>query len=192
MLGFSVFFDALVTAFIVVRQRHVRAVPLRLRLGAPVLLGLIGLLELLHYRAQHPLGGGTTAGLLALLALGAVLGAARGVTARVWRAEGPFRWVVRRATWATIGLWLVSLGAWLLAAGRVAEGAYLVFLAVTYATQRAVEQSRAAQLRRIDPSPDAPPGWTLRGAWSWKRPAPGGGYIEADSEIVPPHPDQHE
>jgi hypothetical protein len=215
MSTFAIFFDALVVGLILVRQWRVRPVPLRLRLGVPIFLAVIGIFQLSHYASGHPLGSGTSLWVTLWLALGAGIGALRGLTAQIWRAEGPFRWVVRRGTWATMALWGLGIALHLALVGRAAGASFLLSLGIGYGVQRAVEQSRAAKIRAIDPVEVGPGlfgfirGFNREGAWGFNfgGPQEAAGYgffgaaghppassdvIEADSEIVPPHHDELE
>lgn len=227
MSNLSIFFDALLIGLILVRQWRVRPVPLRLRLGVPIFLGLIGIWQLTRYTNHHPLGSGTALWVTVWLALGVGMGALRGLTSHIWRAEGPFRWVVRRATWATMALWGLGIGLHLALVGRAAGSSLLLSIGIGYGVQRAVEQARAGRLRALDPAPVGPGlfgglrgftrqggvGFTVRnpdgsvGFWGFgpSGPSAGGTYdrggagagdsgfpgvIEAESEIMPPHPDE--
>jgi hypothetical protein len=216
MSTFAVFFDFLVLGLILVRQWRARPVPLRLHLGVPIFLGIIGIFQLSHYASGHPLGSGTALWVTLWLAIGAGVGALRGLTAQIWRAEGPFRWVVRRGTWATMALWGLGVALHLILVGRAAGASFLLSLSIGYGVQRAVEQARAAKIRALDPVEVSPGllgflrGFTREsGGWTFGFGGPEGsagygffgaaadpptssseGIIEADSEIVPPHPDE--
>ncbi len=215
MSSFAIFFDALVVGLILVRQWRVRPVPLHLRLGVPIFLGVIGVFQLSHYASGHPLGSGTALWVTLWIALAAGMGALRGWTAQIWRADGPFRWVVRRGTWATMALWGLGIALHLILVGRAAGASFLVSLGVGYGVQRAVEQARASKIRALDPVDAAPGlfgflrGFSPEGGWSFNfgepqgstgygffgaagRPPSADAYIEADSEVMPPHRDELE
>lgn len=226
MSNVAIFFDALLIGLILVRQWRVRPIPLRLRLGVPIFMGLIGIWQLTAYTDHHALGSKTALWVTLWLAAGAGMGALRGLTSHVWRAEGPFRWVVRKATWATMGLWALTIALHLAIVGRATDASLLLSLGIGYGVQRAVEQARAARLRALDPAPAGPGlfgglrgfsrqggfGFTVRnpdgsvGFWGFgpDGASAGGpsrgegdasgsgvpGVIEAQSEVMPPHPDE--
>jgi hypothetical protein len=217
MSAFAVFFDFLALGLILVRQWRARPVPLRLHLGVPIFLGIIGIFQLSHYASGHPLGSATALWVTLWLAIGAGMGALRGLTAQVWRADGPFRWVVRRGTWATMALWGLSVALHLILVGRAAGASFLLSLGIGYGVQRAVEQAKAAKIRALEPVEVGPGlfgfirGFSREGGWSFGFGGPegstgygffgaadgppassSGGIIEADSEIVPPHHDELE
>lgn len=96
-----------------------------------------------------------------------MLGAVRALTVRVWRQDGQ---LLRKGTWITAALWVISFAAHLgydyLVAGHVAAGkngsnvgdaTILLYLVVTLAVQRYVLMTRAArqeaagQLAVVDP-----------------------------------------
>jgi hypothetical protein len=202
MSGLSIAFDILVTAAILWRQRRIRAVPPRLRLGLPVLLGLLGLLDLLNYTDHHRLSGAATGWLVGGLVLAApLLGALRAVTVDIWRAEALFRWIVRRASWPTMALWLVTIAVHLAgasqvptpaSAGSLAGPSYLLFLAVTYGAQRAVEQVRAQRFAALSGPIDveSQPTGTASGAGDIREDRPPPQAIDVESEVLPPRPEE--
>lgn len=198
----AVVVDALIFAWFLYRQRKVRRVPARLGLRIPLLLSVIGVVEVADFTRQHPLRP-EVVGILALtLAVAAVgLGAVRALTVRVWATEGI---VLRQGTWLTIALWLVSLGAHLAAAawisavkgpGGLPSASLLLYLGLTYGVQRAVVHRRALGLAagrgpidvRADDLPRPP--WPPRPSGR-SRPIADRRAIEARSEVVE-HDDRH-
>jgi hypothetical protein len=149
---FTMALDVLVAFFVLRRQRRIRLVPRVLSLRLPIVLGVIGLIELLAYTDNHHVTGGDDAWVLATLVVGALaLGAVRAFTVRVWTSN---EWVVRQGTWLTMGLWVLSLalhfvsdvGAAHDGAGNFEASSFLLYLAVTYGVQNYVVHRRAQPL----------------------------------------------
>ena len=68
---------------------------------------MIGLFEMFSYAGDHHVSGTAWAWVIGSLVIGALgLGALRGLSMRVWAADG---WVLRQGNALTMGLWLVSL-----------------------------------------------------------------------------------
>lgn len=131
------------------RTRQVRSVDLRV----PLIIGIIGLVQLVTFLKTDHSRGVVAAGLAGSLALAVVFGAARASTVRIWLADGQ-AWA--RGTWLTGLLWAVSLGAHLgydaLVAGGDGKGGLgsatvLLYLAVTFTVQRYVLLYRSQRLR---------------------------------------------
>ena len=149
--------------------------PRVLSLRFPIVLGVIGLIDVLGYTGNHHVTGGDYAWVLATLVVGAViLGAVRAFTVRIWTSN---KWVVRQGTWVTMGLWVLSLGLHFVSdvgrrgtAGRAISRrpASCCILRVTYGVQTYVVHRRARPL------------WdalgSRSGAWAADqfRPGPGG------------------
>ena len=109
MSFFSYALGAVILILVLLRQVRVRPVPRVFQPRLPVVLGVIGLLEMSSYAGNHHVSGGAWGWVLGSLLIGAVgLGALRGVSMRVWAGDG---WVLRQGNALTMGLWLVSLGA---------------------------------------------------------------------------------
>jgi len=150
---FTIALDVLVAAYILSRQRRIRIVPRVLSLRFPVILGVIGLINLLSYtNTHHHITSGDYLFVLATLVVGAlVLGAIRATTVKIWTSSN---WVVRQGTWLTMGLWVVSLalhfvsgaGAKYVGAGNLEASSFLLYLAVTYGVQNYVIHRRALPL----------------------------------------------
>jgi hypothetical protein len=206
---FAIALDVVVVAWLLWRQRKVRRVWPRLTLRLAVVLGVIGLAELLTYTGRHHPTAEAIGILVLSFAVGAAaLGALRGLTVKLWRT-GPV--VLRQGTWFTIVLWVVSLalhvafGGWLDSLhgqSGLASASLLLWLAVTYGVQKAVVHRRAegllAEAGPIDARSETLGGrlWigTFGGGGGWPGaggPGPGpaghGGTIEARSEVVDPH-----
>jgi hypothetical protein len=149
---FTIALDVVIAFFVLSRQRRIRLVPRVLSLRLPIVLGAIGLIDLLGYTDNNHVTEGDWAWVLATLALGAlVLGAVRAFTVKVWTSN---EWVVRQGTWTTIGLWVVSLalhfvsdvGAAHNGAGNFEASSFLLYLAITYGVQNYVVHRRAQPL----------------------------------------------
>ena len=170
---FTIALDILIAFYVLRRQRRIRIVPRLLSLRFPIVLGVIGLIDLLGYSANHHVTGGDYAWVLATLVVGAlILGAIRAFTVRIWTSN---EWVVRQGTWVTMGLWVLSLalhfvsdvGAAHNGAGNFEASSFLLYLAVTYAVQTYV-------VHAAGPAPVGRPGSRSR-AWAADqfRPGPG-------------------
>ncbi len=103
----SIVISVAVAALLVVRQLCAQPVnDANFRL--PLILGIIGLIELTNYLQKNHLGTTAIVALVGSLALAAVLGAARAATVHLWM-QGGQPW--RKGTWLTGVLWVVSLAA---------------------------------------------------------------------------------
>jgi hypothetical protein len=142
-----------VLALILYRQMQARPVKANMRL--PLILAIIGIIELTQFLQHQHHTTAVIAALLGSLALAAVFGAIRAATVRVW-LKGGEAW--RQGTWLTTVLWLVSLGVHLgydyLVDGKgsqagVGTASLTLYFAVTYAVQRLVLQWRAQKLTDV-------------------------------------------
>jgi hypothetical protein len=139
----------IILILVLLRQLRVRPVPRTFRTTLPVVLGVIGLFEMIAYAGDHHVTGSTWAWVLGALAIGAVgVGALRGLSMRVWTSH---QWVVRQGTAITMALWLASLLVHFAAddngGARGFEGAtFLLYLGVTLAVQAYVVHLRALPL----------------------------------------------
>ena len=149
---FTIALDVLIAFYVLSRQRRIRLVPRTLSLRLPIVLGVLGLIDLLGYTDNHHVTGGDYAWVLATLIVGAlVLGAIRAFTVRVWTSNG---WVVRQGTRVTMGLWVLSLalhfvsdvGAAHSGVGNFEASSFVLYLAVTYGVQNYVVHRRARPL----------------------------------------------
>jgi hypothetical protein len=150
---FSIALDVLVGVYVLRRQRRIRPVPRVLNLRMPLILGVIGLIEVLSYTDSHNhITRGDYLWVLATLVVGAlILGAVRAITVQIWTSNN---WVVRQGTWLTMGLWVLSLalhffsgiGAQHVGAGNLEATSFLLYLGVTYAVQNYVVHRRALPL----------------------------------------------
>jgi len=149
---FTIALDVLIAFYVVSRQRRIRLVPRVLSLRLPIVLGVLGLIDLIGYTDNHHVTGGEYAWVLATLVVGAlVLGAIRAFTVRVWTSN---EWVVRQGTWVTMSLWALSLalhfvsdvGAAHNGAANFEASSFLLYLAVTYGLQNSVVHQRARPL----------------------------------------------
>jgi len=120
-----------------------------------VILAIIGIYEFADFLSGHPRGdGGIAAALAGSLVLAAAFGAVRALTVRVWRENGQ---LLRRGTWLTAVLWVLSLAAHLaydyLVAGHVTgknggnigDATIILYLVVTLTVQRFMLLNRVAR-----------------------------------------------
>lgn len=147
-----------VLVLIPVLLRQIRAVPVPRAYvpRLPVVLGVVGLFAMTSYAGDHHVTSSDWGWVVGTLAGAVVLGALRGVSMRVWDANG---WVVRQAILVTMVLWLGTLV--LQFAGDAAAGlvgaSFLIFLGLTMAAQRYVEFRRARPMwARLGPDAGRP------------------------------------
>jgi hypothetical protein len=150
---FTIALDVLVAAYILSRQRRIRPVRRVLSLRLPIVLGVIGLINLLSYTdTHHHITTTEWLFVLATFAVGAVaLGAIRAFTVQLWTSNN---WIVRQGTWLTMGLWVLSLalhfvsgaGAKYVDAGNLEASSFLLYLGLTYGVQNYVIHRRAVPL----------------------------------------------
>ncbi|MGH3210053.1 MAG: hypothetical protein ACRDNO_20085 [Trebonia sp.] len=134
-----------------------------------IILAVIGIVEFANFLKGHPKDdGGIAVALAGSLVIAAVLGAIRALTVRVWRENGQ---LLRRGTWVTAALWVLSFAAHLgyddLVAGHitgknggnVGDATILLYLVVTLTIQRFIllqrvaRQEAAGQVPTEAPSP---------------------------------------
>lgn len=143
---------ALILVLVLLRQVRVRPVPRAFHPRLPVVIGVIGLLEMFSYTGNHHVSSTAwlwVAGTLVVGALG--LGVLRGLSIRVWTGNG---WVLRQGGAITMALWLVSLLVHFVGdAGQGHSGAaglegasFLLYLGVTLSVQYYVVYRRALPL----------------------------------------------
>ena len=146
----SILVGVAVAALFVVRQ--LRAQPLNANMRLPLILGIIGLIELVEYLGKHHASGTAAGALAGSLVVAGVFGAIRAGTIHLWVQDGQ-PW--RRGNWLTGILWVVSFGAhfgidYLVDPhnpnGGLAGSTILLYLAVTYTVQRLIMQARAQRL----------------------------------------------
>jgi hypothetical protein len=141
-----------VLVFILVRQLQVR--PVRSNMRLPLVLAVIGVIELGQYLQRHHVHDGAViaAVLAGSLILAAATAALRAATVHVWLDAGQ---ALRQGTWLTAVLWIVSLGLHLgydyLLEGKGAQAglgsaSLVLYFAVTYAIQRLILQERARRI----------------------------------------------
>jgi hypothetical protein len=154
-----------VLALLITRQLQPR--PVRSGFRVPLILGIIGLVELFSFMRREHGGAGIVASLAGSLVIAAVLGAIRARTVRLWLKDGQ-PW--RKGTWLTAVLWIVSLAAHLgydnVVAGKSGLGnaTILLYLAVTFVAQRLVLEARADRLRPVAPASEN--GQRVRSHWN--------------------------
>jgi hypothetical protein len=150
---FTIALDVLVAVYVLRRQIRIRPVPRVLSLRFPVILGVIGLIDVLSYTDTHKhITNNDWLWVVGTLVVGAVvLGAIRALTVKIWTSNN---WVVRQGTWLTMGLWVLSLalhflggvGAQHAGAGNLEAASFLIYLAATYGVQNYVVHRRARPL----------------------------------------------
>ena len=94
-----------VLALLVYRQLQVR--PVRANFRLPLILAVIGVIQLSQFLKHDHHTGTVFAALAGSLALAAIFGAIRAMTVRVWIQAGQ---ALRQGSWITAVLWVVSLG----------------------------------------------------------------------------------
>jgi hypothetical protein len=147
---FTIALDVVVAALILYRQRRIRPVRRVLHLRLPVVLGVIGLIQVLNsVDGRHVSAGGFWLVLAATVVGAGVLGVLRALTVRIWESN---QWIVRQGTWVTMALWVVSLavhltsgvGAAHLDAANFEANSFLLYLGLTLGVQAYVVHRRAA------------------------------------------------
>jgi hypothetical protein len=149
----------LILGWILYRQLQARPAKADLRL--PLILGIIGIIELTSFLGQHGHHPGYVfAALAGSFVLAIVFAAARAATVHIWVDNGQ-AW--RQGTALTAVLWIVSLGVHLgydyLVDGRgplagLGAASLAMYFAITYTVQRLMIQARArriAEKHTIDP-----------------------------------------
>lgn len=165
----SIVVDLVALAWLLTRQ--IRARPLSESFRMPLILAIVGLAEfgaflmggsqqLASFLKGHrsfaaiPDGKTVLAAAAGSLILALLTGAIRAPTVRLWWQDGQY-W--RKGTWATLTLWIVSLGAHLGYDALVARGTgkaamgdatMLLFFAVSLTAQRVILTARAHRIPR--------------------------------------------
>jgi hypothetical protein len=144
-----------VAVLALVLYRQLTTQRLRENYRLPLILGIIGIVQFVTFLNGHPHDdGGIAAAVVGSLVIAAVLGGVRALTVRVWRQGGQ---LLRKGTWVTAILWVISLAAHLgyddLVAGHVTgknggnvgDATVLLYLVVTLTVQRYLLMARAAR-----------------------------------------------
>src|ERR1700733_804464 len=142
-----------VLALVLSRQLMTRRLSESYRLS--VILALIGIVEFANFLSGHPNDdGGIAAAVVGSLILAAAFGVAHALTVRVWRENGQ---LLRRGTWLTALLWILSLAAhlgydYLVAGhvtgkngGNVGNATIILYLVVTLTVQRFILLNRVTR-----------------------------------------------
>ena len=148
----SIVLGVVIAALLVVRQ--MRSQPVNGNMRLPLIIGIIGLIEVTSYlqKVHGRVGGTAIAALIGSFILAAGLGAARAATVHLWVQDGQ-AW--RKGNWLTGTLWVVSLAAhfgldYLIDPhspdGGIAGASLLLYLAVTFTVQRVIMQARARRI----------------------------------------------
>ena len=139
-----------VLVLLVYRQLQVR--PVRANFRLPLILAVIGVIQLTQFLKHDHHTGTVFAALAGSLALAALFGAIRAMTVRVWIQAGQ---ALRQGTWVTAVLWVVSLGVHLgydyLVDGKGSQAglgtaSLTLYFAITYTIQRFILQAKAQRL----------------------------------------------
>lgn len=145
----SIVVGVLVLGFVVFRQLRKRPVREDGRPTLLLVLGVLGVVDLVQFLDAHPVHATGIATLAASLVLAAGFGVARAYTVRLWRENGT---LYRQGTVITLVLWLVGIavhfGADALidgsgAAKGLASAALVLYIAVTFGVQWTAVRSRA-------------------------------------------------
>ena len=152
MSFFSYALGAVILILVLLRQVRVRPVPRVFQPRLPVVIGVIGLLEIFSYAGDHHVSSTAWLWVVGSLVVGALgLGVLRGLSVRVWKGNG---WVLRQGNALTMGLWLVSLlvhfvgdaGQGHAGAAGLEGASFLLYLGVTLCVQYYVVYRRALPL----------------------------------------------
>jgi hypothetical protein len=139
-----------VLALLVYRQLQVR--PVRASFRLPLILAVIGVIQLSQFLKHDHHTGTVLAALAGSLALAAITGAIRAMTVRVWIQAGQ---ALRQGTWITAVLWVVSLAVHLgydyLVDGKGSQAglgtaSLTLYFAITYTIQRFILQAKAQRI----------------------------------------------
>jgi hypothetical protein len=139
-----------VLALLIYRQLQVR--PVRANFRLPLILAVIGVIQLSQFLKHDHHTGTVFAALAGSLVLAAITGAIRAMTVRVWIQAGQ---ALRQGTWITAVLWVVSLGVHLgydyLVDGKGSQAglgtaSLTLYFAVTYTIQRFILQAKAQRI----------------------------------------------
>jgi hypothetical protein len=144
-----------IAALALVLSRQLQRRPIRSgnNTRIPLIIGIIGIFELVQYLNKGHHGAVIYVALLGSLVIAAVFGAIRAATTHVW-LEGGQAW--RQGNWLTAVLWIVSFGAHLgydyIVDGKgsnsgLGSASLMLYLAVTLAIQALILNARA---QRID------------------------------------------
>ena len=139
-----------VLALILVRQMQVR--PVRASMRLPLILAIIGVVELTQFLDHNHHSATVYAALAGSLVLAGITGAIRAMTVRVWIDGGQ---ALRQGTWITALLWIASLAAHLgydyVVDGKgpqagLGTASLTLYFAVTYTIQRLILQAKADRI----------------------------------------------
>jgi hypothetical protein len=144
----------LVIALVLYRQLATRRLRETYRLS--IILAAIGIVEFANFLSGHPTDdGGIAVAVVGSLVIAAVLGGVRALTVTVWRDPGGQ--LLRKGTWLTALLWIISFAAhlgydYLVAGhitgkngGNVGDATVLLYLVVTLTIQQLVLLRRVAR-----------------------------------------------
>jgi hypothetical protein len=152
MSFFSYALGTVILILVLLRQVRVRPVPRVFQPRLPIVLGVIGLLEVASYAGNNHVTSTAWLWVVSSLLVGALgLGALRGLTMKVWAGNG---WVLRQGTALTMALWLLSLlvhfagdaGSNHAGAAGLEGASFLLYLGVTLSMQYYVVYRRALPL----------------------------------------------
>jgi hypothetical protein len=148
-------------ALVYIVTKQLQAKPAKTDMRLPLILGVIGIIQLTGFlRGEDSHAGEVAAALLGSLLLAAAFGAIRAATVHVWVDNGQ-PW--RQGNWLTAALWILSLAVHLgydfVVDGRgplsgLGNASLLLYFGITYAIQRLIIQARAQRIaasQNLDP-----------------------------------------
>ena len=141
-----------IVVLVYILSRQLQARPAKADMRLPLILAVIGAIQLSQFLQKGHHGTEIWAVLLGSLVIAAALAAVRAATVHVW-LEGDQPW--RQGNWLTAVLWIVSLGVHLgydyLLDGKgdnagLGTATLTLYFAVTYTIQRVMVQARARSI----------------------------------------------
>jgi hypothetical protein len=147
-----------VVGLLVANQLRTRPVRENSAARIVLILGVIGVVELVDATKGRSVGTTTLTWIGGTLVLGGALGALRALTVKIWRDQRGG--ALRKGSVATVVLWVVSLGAHLAmeagidhstAISGLGASSLVLYLALTLGAQREVVRWRAAVLANGPP-----------------------------------------
>ena len=141
-----------VLAWLLWRQLQVRELRRDRGYMLPLVIIVIGIVEVVEYDHSHPLAGTGVALLATSIVVAAALSVLRATTVRLWVEDGR---LLRQGTAVTVALWLLAIaihlgGDHLIAphdADRIGAVSLLLYLGVSLAVQRFALGERSRHLR---------------------------------------------
>jgi drug/metabolite transporter (DMT)-like permease len=162
MASESILIGLVVLAWLLWRQVQVRELRHDRGYLFPLVLCVVGVLQIVQYDHDHPLAGAGIALLVLSIVVAAAFAIWRATTVRVWLHDGR---LLRQGTAVTIVLWLVAIGVHLGGdhliaphdADRLGSVSLLLYLGVSLGVQRFALGERARRLLTAGAWPDDAP-----------------------------------